>query len=497
MNQDTSDIKHKQRWAIITEAELPVSERHVSSAGRTQPVNPKRPAPRATLPFTTLEEWLFWEDRPAYPWCCFARLRFTGQLDRAAFEAAVCKVLRRHPLLSAKVRMRARRHLEWILEKDPRPIISWRSGPLGGPFPPATSIDLSREIGIRFNIISDGRACDLIIQWHHACCDGVGIVAFADELLIAYTLALGSAPDGLQLPPLEPERLASRNKFGLTPGKLIRMLPGHLMNLPGVAGFLLREPAPLIPHEPSADEGPPPPGYPMSLTGIVDRADLLCLREIATQHGVRLNDLMVRELFLALAQWRAKWNIPDDDWLRLMIPVNLRIPGDRLLPAASLASFVCVDGRRQDCADPERLLGRIHNRMSAVLEQRLGLAFVFSCRMVNLIPGRLRAHIRKPRCLVSCVLTNLGRTLIDSPLPRRDGRLVAGNVTLEAIDCVAPNHPYTCATFAAVTYADRLFITLHYDPRPLTGPQAADLLDTFLTRLRTVQPHETCPAGTS
>lgn len=389
--------------------------------------------------------------------------------------------------------MRDRMHLEWVVQSDPQPVVTWRSGPLGGPFPPATPIDLCQEIGIRFHIVSDSRACDLVIQWHHACCDGIGILAFVNELLIAYTLALGNAPDGLHLPLLETERLASRGKFGLTPGKLIRMLPGHAMNLRGVARFLLRTPAPVIPHEPSADEGPFPPGYPATLTSVVDRAELLRLRKIATQQGVRLNDLMLRELFLALAQWRARWNIPgDDDWLRLMIPINLRTPADRRLPAASLASFVCVDGRRQDFADPARLLRRIHSQMSAALARQLGFTFVFSCRMLNLIPGSLKAHIRKPRCQVSCVLTNLGKALVRSPLPRRNGRLVAGNVTLDGIDGVAPNRPHTCASFTAAAYAGRLSITLHYDPRPLTGPQAADLLETFLTRFRTLQPHGTC-----
>jgi hypothetical protein len=62
---------------------------------------------------------------------------------------------------------------------------------------------------------------------------------------------------------------------------------------------------------------------------------------------------------------------------------------------------------------------------------------------------------------------------------------VAGNVVLEGMDAVAPNRPYTCASFAAHIYAGRLAITLHYDPRPLTAPQAADLLETFLKRLRT------------
>lgn len=438
-----------------------------------------------SFPFTTLEEWLFWEDRPAYPWSCFSRLHFTGQLDRTAFETAVREVLRRHPLLSAQARFRDRMHLAWVVQDDPQPVIVWRSGPVGGPFPAATPLDLFHEIGVRFQVVSDGRACDLILQFHHACCDGIGFVAFIDELLVAYTLALGGAPADLCLPALEPEKLASRHKLGLTFGQMIRMAPGVLLRLRGAARFLLRSPAPIVPHQPVGDDDPLPAAYPAVLSGVLDRGELAHLRKVAARHGAWLNDLLARELFLALADWRTRWNIPnDDDWLRIMVPMNLRTPADHRLPAASLASFVCLDWRRRDGADPEPLLCGIHEQMSLAVDRQLGLTFVFFCGLLNLIPGGLKAHIRKPRCQVSTVLTNLGRTLAHSPLPRQAGRLVAGNVTLEGFDSVAPIRPYTCASFAATTYTNRLTITLHYDPRPLTRDQAADLLETFMRRLR-------------
>jgi len=487
VDQQSSDIKHVHRVAIAGETGLLVSEHSARTSGPGDAGAHDRPALGATLPFTTLEEWLFWEDRPAYPWSCFSRLHFTGQLDRAAFEKAVREVLKRHPLLSAKARIRNRMHLEWVVENDPQPVIVWRSGPVGGPFPAATPVNLLQEIGIRFHVVSDGQACDLILQFHHACCDGIGFLAFLDDLLIAYTLALGGAPPDLRLPALEPERLTSRHKLGLTFGKMLRMAPGHALGLKGAARFILRSPAPIVPHQPDDDDGPLPPEYPAVLSGVLDRGELSHLRKVAARHGAWLNDLLARELFLVIADWRTRWNIPgDDDWLRVMIPMNLRTPADSGLPAASLASFVCMDRRRQDFADPERLLRGIHEQMSVVLDRQLGLTFVYSCRLLNLIPGRLKAHIRRPRCQVSTVLTNLGKVFVHSPLPRKAGRLVAGNVTLEGCDSVAPIRPHTCATFAATTYANRLTITLHYDPRPLAQDQAADLLETFLGRLRNV-----------
>jgi hypothetical protein len=40
-----------------------------------------------TLHLTVFERFLLCEDRPAYPWSCFARLQFSGRIDRQAFES--------------------------------------------------------------------------------------------------------------------------------------------------------------------------------------------------------------------------------------------------------------------------------------------------------------------------------------------------------------------------------------------------------------------------
>jgi NRPS condensation-like uncharacterized protein len=183
------------------------------------------------LPLTTMEEFFFWEDRPAYPCSCFVRAHFSGRLDRAAFDAAASETLKRHPLLSATVEQQSNRRLRWVVVDEPQPIIHWESGPTGGPFPHATHLDLSRETGIRFHVIVDGDQCDVVIQFHHACCDGSGIFAFLHDMLIADAVACGEATDQVQLPPLDPEGLTTRGRFGLTLGRFIRMLPRQTVGL--------------------------------------------------------------------------------------------------------------------------------------------------------------------------------------------------------------------------------------------------------------------------
>ena len=82
---------------------------------------------------------------------------------------------------------------------DPAPAIKWETAPVGGPLPPATRLDLRREIGIRFHVRTDATASDVTIQFHHACCDGAGFALFLRELLVAYAMAYGNAPNRARL----------------------------------------------------------------------------------------------------------------------------------------------------------------------------------------------------------------------------------------------------------------------------------------------------------
>ncbi|MCY2991166.1 MAG: chromosome condensation protein [Planctomycetota bacterium] len=437
------------------------------------------------LPLTTMEEFLFWEDRPAYPWCCFVRMRFAGQLERTALEAALRTTLQRHPLLSSIVQKRGRKRLVWVAVTNPEPRIEWQSGPTGGHFPPASHLDLQQEIGCRFHVVVDDQASDLVIQFHHACCDAAGMFVFFHDLLLAYALAQGANPERVRLLPIDQQLLAGRGRYGLTLGQLLRMLPKQLVGLQGVRQFLMRTPCPVIPHQVCDNEVPPPAEYPAVLGRVFDIQDTVALQTAAVQLGVTANDLLIRDLFLALAEWRTRQQVPaDDGWLRMMIPMNLRTAQDRELPAANVVSSVFLDRRGPDFSDPERLLRSIHDEMELIKRNQLGYTFVFSTQLIRLLPGGLRKQVRADKCTVSCVFANLGKLTARTSLPRRGGCVVAGNVSLRELDLVTPIRPYACVALNAAIYTRKLFISLHYDPRPLTAAQAVDLLDTFERRIR-------------
>ena len=297
-------------------------------------------------------------------------------------------------------------------------------------------------------------------------------------------LAYGNAPNRARLAELDPGKLAGRGRFGLTLRKLLRMAPKQLVGLLGARQFLMRKPAPLIPHRAGPNDSPLPKTYPAVVHYLFDREDTAGMRKAAMRQGVTSNDLLARDLFLAIAEWRMRQNIDDDgSWLRMMIPMNLRTADDRLMPAANMVSSVFLDRRGPDFADPDRLLRGIHEEMDLIKRLRLGFTFIFSTAICRRFLGGLEKKVRADKCTISCIFTNVGNLLAHVPLPRRDDCIVAGNVTLEDADFVAPLRPYSCVTIVVALYARKLGVTLHYDPRPLTEQQANDLLETYVRRI--------------
>lgn len=434
------------------------------------------------LPLAPYESYMMAEDRPAYPVNSLARFRFSGRFDRTALETAMATAVSRHPLLSAVVRRSGRRDV-WVAS-DRAPTLLWLDTPPADSLPPLAPLDVRVEPGLRVIVCQGEGKTDITVQIHHACCDGMGILCFAEDLCIAYAQACGAASKST-LRRLCPEQLRGRGKFGLTTGKLLRMLPARTVCLKGIRWFLMRTPEPLVPHRSAPDDGPTPPGYPTFVTRQLDRAEWEGFSETARRLHVTTNDLLIRDCFLALRDWRRRVVDSPRGWLRLSVPVNLRTIADRRLPAANVMSLVFPDRRVRDMEDPQRLLDSIHEEMSVIKQLRLGLTFVMALQICQWLPGVLRRMARASRCGTTALLTNMGEVADRFHLPYdAQGRLVVGDAVLDSVDGLSPVRPQTCIGLAALAYAGRFHVTLSYDSRVLTAADACGLIDTLIARLR-------------
>jgi hypothetical protein len=250
--------------------------------------------------------------------------------------------------------------------------------------------------------------------------------------------------------------------------------------------FFRRKPAALIPHRPDLDEQAPPPAFPEVCMHHFDRTESAALARMAHGSEISLNGLLLRDLMVALAQWRQQNCLPLDDWMRVMVPINLRSPADRRLPATNNVSMFFLDQRLSDALEPEKLLHKINSTLSDIKRNDLGLGWLLALPVLQkLLPRHWeKARLSQRRCLYSTLLTNIGPVLAGSPLPRSDRRLIVGDMTLDEVEFVPVVRPLQCLGFSVSTYAGKMSLGMRYDSRVMNAEQAEEVMDAYVAALR-------------
>jgi hypothetical protein len=205
----------------------------------------------------------------------------------------------------------------------------------------------------------------------------------------------------------------------------------------------------------------------------------------AKRLGASLNVLLVRDLFLILDQWNRQYS-PDHHsrTIRIFIPINLRRPIHRRMPASNMVSLLLLNRAANQLTDPVRLLGDLQTQIEQTLRLRKFLAFIPALKLLGMIPGRLAALMQRTQCRASAVMSNLGVLGTRSRLLGRDRRLISGDVILESVEVVLPRRPLTHAVFAALSYAGKLSLTLSYEPRWIDAAGGRELLESFVQQLK-------------
>ena len=442
-----------------------------------------------TIPFSLFEEYMALDDSAEFPMDPAILLRFDGTLDARAAREAFEETLARHPLLTSVARRR-RGKLFWVPTErrpeivckdcDAEPNVFNASG-----FPNVEPLDLFRAPGFRVSFLESKREnwTRVLIHFHHAVADGLGMMRVVAEWLLRYAQKMGVVEPSFRLEEIDREAFARRGKVGWT-------LKGYVKNYFNTwrttLQYLVVFPRPLVSD--ATARGEIERERPRVRTLELSREATTAYFQRAKALGATVNDLALTDYFIALDRWLREAKGDDGQGvLRVMAPLNMRDESTNHISCANVVSTVFIDRTRRSLQRSRAdSLKSMIDEMNWVKRCDQKYVFLLILRVLRCVPGSLRFFLNLPVCRASSVFTNLGRVFDDLPLPREDGKLKLGDATLERIESKAPIRRKTATSVAACTYAGRFCCSLCYDSRLLTEEDA----DAFLEILKNTMTNE-------
>ncbi len=435
---------------------------------------------------STMEKFMLMEDQPGCPMTFVIDLTLRGQVDRSAFEGALRMTLPFQPLLAANIGRGKGNRMCWIAAEEPIPVCDWGTSDDPVVCPDGHErIDLTRETGLRVWVRQGAERAVITMQFHHACTDGIGAYRFIGEVLAAYGI-LQEGPERYALCEMDQSLLRDRHQRSL--GRKVPFgLETAVRAMRYAFNLFWRMSAPLAVSRPSQKEALPEAAFPGYCTFSFDRASHQKLRDVASQKGVMLNDILLRDMFLTLARWQklhSRWlKFPR---LRIMMPTDLRETEDIPMPAANMVGYAFITRTANECSAPGTLLDGIKDETKRIKHQRLGSNFLETLVASDYVPGLLRFIITNRWSLCTAVLSNVAdpSRRFTSKLPRKGGLVQAGNLLLEDITGVPPYRPRTRATVSIFQYDRRLTLCVRFDPKQHTRKDSEQLLSFLVEQLR-------------
>jgi NRPS condensation-like uncharacterized protein len=433
------------------------------------------------IPFTIFEKYMLLDDQPAYPMDSFRFLRFSGRLNFSYFEASLNAVVRHHPMLRSIAYQDRRGRFFWE-EADVPVFIRRIRGPIAGRFPNPEAIDLFDEPGFRVYFVDERNQTLVLFQFHHSVSDGIGEMEFIADVLSDYVIRFQGGLPQENPRHLDSNLLSQRGSSGLTLAKYFRFFFPIAVT---TNQLVFRFPTPLAPHVP-LNTNIPAKDYLAFCANELTQEETRNYFNRAKKHGVTVNDLLLRDLFLTMGDWRKRWFVPQGNpWLRISMPMNLRTESLKNMPAANAVTMLFLDRRERDFSDPDELLQKIHRETEWIKRTEQKHVLLLTLKIRDRLPGGIGWELKSQRCRATSVFSNLGRVFESLPFTRRhDGRFFVGNAVLEEVDATPPIRPGTLISFSALTYANRLRLILRYDAKNMTAEQSGNLLQIFFSFLK-------------
>ena len=377
---------------------------------------------------------------------------------------------------------------QWTAANNATPFVDWADDDAPITHPDGEYLDLRRQAGLRLWVRHvDGNA-RLLVQLHHACCDGIATLQFIGDLLSLYAAAAAGAEAVAALPELPPERLLDRGlvdagavgkpSLGATlrdvwvTGRVWRRILFRRCAVVAGAGTApdRQVPSPLdaeSPGQAGASQFERRTFLPFA-THVLEREQTAGLKRAAKARGVTLNDLLLRDMFLAISNWSRAHGEGRLGACRINMPVYVRGRGAADISASNGIGFSFVTVDPDALAGRQALLDAVHLQTQQIKQWKLALYFLGGLAAATAWKRVVPWVLNRRKSLATVVVSYLGPALAQVALPRRDDHLVCGGAVLERIAGVPPVRPLTRASLVALEYAGRLTLALRCDAHLLS-----------------------------
>tara|TARA_R110002049_G_scaffold27321_2_gene94015 strand:- start:87619 stop:89007 length:1389 start_codon:yes stop_codon:yes gene_type:complete len=444
--------------------------------------NPNHAANKRVFPLSLAPiDWFFYrDDCSQYPMVFYVDLDFSGRLDHERMAIALTEAIYRHPLMYAIVQPGRRNRPSWVLAPERLPKIDW--GPMGTPLDTggSDSIDITQVPGLRVWARESETSTKVTMQFHHATCDGTGAYRFIGDLLGCYIRQLPSCADKVEM--------------GTFDAKQLRLRPSKMRSLTAGASFMQAMKCGVqqgwktfgarITALRAPKARPDGASFPGIITHEFSGDDQKKLRNVATELGVTMNDLLIWKLFQAIGVWNG--SMGEGRKLRMLVPSDMRAGDDFEQPACNMTAYTFLTHNAGELANAEQLLASIRQDTLQIKHGNLQQQFIDGLTSAMSNPNFLTFLLRRNFCLATCVLSNAGDPAkrFTCRLPKTRGKVSCDDFTLEAITGVPPLRRNTRSTLSVSSYGRKLIFSMRCDPHRFSQADTTALLDVFCDQLR-------------
>ncbi|MBQ3387624.1 MAG: hypothetical protein IJG60_00250 [Thermoguttaceae bacterium] len=419
---------------------------------------------------TPFEEYMFWDETPAFPMSSWQKLRFSGRLDLDLLRESLAAAALRHPLMTARVALVRGKPYWELRDKEPEIVPFENAG--DEKILPMPDIRNASGLKVYYRAYEEeGRErTDLCFAVHHSVSDGVGILGFMEEIFLNYAARKGSAIPPEAYPEISADSMAERQAPQQTWRRYFKLLT---YGIKSTRNMLLHDAKPFLPIK-KIDYDTPNTRPVLYDAFTLSRQETRAYIAEAKKRGWSLNDLLMRDFFVSCGDFERKFVPKLNRWIRVAMPIDMRTRETPPLFAANVVSMVFLDRRPSQITGGEEFGEGIHRETQWIKKTDQGYTLLVNLRSKRNTFGGLKIVLHGRRCWSTTVLSNLGIIFGKTPLPRtEDGRLIVGDTVLDSFCGMPPVRAKTFTGWGVWTYAGRLGLAMRYDERYLSDEQSA------------------------